>query len=211
MFIELWVAFALAVSIVLGLPGPANLAVSSYACGGRPLAAASAVFGTAIGATVVLVAALAGLIALLRLSPDTFSSVQWISGVYLIVLLIRLLRGPVVRGPLADNDNLPGGNPVQILARSAATVAFDPKTALLGTALFAQLVDALRPDLGEIGTFASMFLAVSLATLGVYAAFATRILEIVRAAIVRAPARKTNGKTRIEGGKVAFGYRRMAA
>lgn len=211
MSIEQWVTFALAALIVLGLPGPANLAVSSYALQRSRIAVVASILGTALGGSAIMVAALAGLIALIGLSPDAFSTLQWISGVYIVVLLIRLVRGPIARPPFADNDNLPERNPARVLLRSLVAVALDPKAAVLCTALFAQLVDALRPDLANTSVFAAIFFIASLLAASVYALFAAKIRSEIRTICVRSPVRKTNGKTRIGGGKVAYGYRPMAA
>ena len=211
MSIEQWVAFALAALIILGLPGPANLAASSYALGRNRLATIAAIFGSALGATATMAAALFGLIALADLSPGAFSTVQWISGVYIVVMLIRLIRGPVITGPLADNDNLPKRNPAQVFVHAAAAIAVDPKTIVLSTGLFAQLVDALNPTLENIAVISEIFLSTAIATFGSYALFARKIRGEIRKAYVRIPTRKSKGKTRIGGAKVAFGYRRLAA
>eukprot|EP01031_Cornospumella_fuschlensis_P002726 gene2726-3409_t len=107
MTIEHWLAFAAASAIVLAIPGPTILLVTSYALGHGRKTAFATVTGVALGDLVAMTASIAGMGALLATSATAFMVLKWIGGAYLVFLGIRLWRAPIVDGPLADNDNLP--------------------------------------------------------------------------------------------------------
>ncbi|MDI7863771.1 LysE family translocator [Rhizobiaceae bacterium n13] len=211
MSIEQWLALGLSSSILLCLPGPANLAVMSYALGYGKAGAIAAVLGTTFGTTAVMLAALTGLVALLSLSPESYSVLEWIGTLYIAIFLIRLVRAPLPRTPLADNDNMRARKLGLIFLDRLVSTALSPKTILLFVSVFAQFVDVLRLEIAHVVTFSSLFAALSLSITSVYAIFAQQIFDGIRATGMRRILKKAPGKTRIGGGKVAFGYRRMAA
>lgn len=208
---EQLLALALASSILLALPGSANLAVMSYALGSGRMSAMAAALGTAAGATAVMFAALYGLVSLLALSQPSYATLEWIGTVCIALFLIRLIRGPLVRAPLADNDNMPARKIAPIFLKCLASTALSPRTILLFVSVFAQFVEVLDLDIAQAASFSVLFAAVSLSVAALYAMFAEQIFERVRAISTRRTPRRSQGKTRIGGGKVAFGYRRMAA
>ena len=92
MSLELWLAFVVASTALLLIPGPTVLPVLSYALSkGRSVAVASAT-GVAAGDLAAMTASLLGLGALVLASATLFSVLKWVGAAYLVWLGIKLLR-----------------------------------------------------------------------------------------------------------------------
>ena len=119
-------AFLLAALLLAVIPGPGLLYVLARSLGGGRAVGMRSSYGTAIGGMVHVVAATAGLSALLAASATGFTIVKYVGAAYLIWLGIAALRSagdppPVLGGAGAD---------ASALRQGALTEALNPKTAL---------------------------------------------------------------------------------
>ena len=83
--------FAIAALVVLLVPGPAVIYVATRAIEQGRAAGLASVFGVATGSLIHVVAAAAGLSALLAASALAFNAVKLLGAAYLIVLGVRLI------------------------------------------------------------------------------------------------------------------------
>ncbi len=92
MGIEMWIAFVIAASIVLVIPGPTILLVISQAISNGLRAVVPLVIGVILGDFTAMTLSLLGLGAVLSASAALFSVLKLIGAVYLIYLGIKLWR-----------------------------------------------------------------------------------------------------------------------
>ena len=131
------VAFVLASAVLVAIPGPAVLYIVSTGIGrGRRMAVAS-VLGIETGGLVHVLAAGAGLSAILARSAIAYSVIKYLGAAYLIYLGIKTLRSPEVDNvDVGANDRSWG----QAYRRGVLVNAFNPKVALFFLAFLPQFV-----------------------------------------------------------------------
>ncbi len=135
------VLFMTGAMLLLLVPGPAVLYITSRSIGlGRAAGLVSAM-GIAVGTLVHVAAATLGLSALLVSSASAFTLVKYAGAAYLIYLGIRTLRG----GDAATLD--PSRDPVslhRVFGQGVLVNLLNPKTALFFLAFLPQFVDPSR-------------------------------------------------------------------
>ncbi len=89
-----WLAFVAASAVLLAIPYPTVLLVTSYALGHGRKPAAEIVAGVALGDLTAMSASMLGLGAVLATSALVFTGLRWPGGAYLVYLGIRLWRAP---------------------------------------------------------------------------------------------------------------------
>ena len=92
MALELWIAFAIASSALLAVPGPTVLIVVSYALGKGRASAWATVPAVALGDFSAMTISLLGAGAILAASATLFTAVKLVGAAYLIWLGIQLWR-----------------------------------------------------------------------------------------------------------------------
>ncbi len=132
------IPFVIASAILVAIPGPAVLYIVSTGIGrGRRMAVASAL-GIETGGLVHVLAAGAGLSAILTRSAVAYSVVKYLGALYLIYLGIKTLRSPdeVDRVDIGASGLSWG----QAYRRGVLVNAFNPKVALFFLAFLPQFV-----------------------------------------------------------------------
>jgi threonine/homoserine/homoserine lactone efflux protein len=119
-------AFLLAALVLAVIPGPGLLYVLARSLGGGRSVGMRSSYGTAVGGMVHVIAAAAGLSALLAASATGFTIVKYVGAAYLIWLGISALRSaneppPALGGASSDE---------RAFRQGALTEALNPKTAL---------------------------------------------------------------------------------
>jgi len=137
--------FAVASVLLLLVPGPAVLYVVTQSAEHGRLAGLTSVAGIHLGTAVHVLAATAGLSALIVASATAFTTVKLVGAAYLIFVGIRKLleRDPPLR------SGLPGGARRRLFVQGAVVNVLNPKTALFFLAFLPQFVD---PDRGAVWT-----------------------------------------------------------
>lgn len=154
-------AFALASLALAAVPGPAVLYIVSQSVYGGRLAGLVSAAGIASGGVVHVVAAVAGLSALILASAEAFTIVKVTGAAYLVYLGLRTLLRPA-------SDTI-GGRTRELghwrtYRQGVIVNVLNPKTALFFLAFLPQFVDAehaVRPQLLVLG---GIFTTIALAS-----------------------------------------------
>ncbi|MBM7787343.1 LysE family translocator [Tenggerimyces flavus] len=137
--VERLLAFVAAAAVLAAIPGPGMLYVAARTLSGGRRAGLLSTAGTAVGGLVHVVAAAAGLSALLATSSVAFSVVKYAGAAYLIYLGVRtLLRREADRELLAADQP---ANTRGAFRQGVLTEALNPKTALFFLAFVPQFLN----------------------------------------------------------------------
>ena len=210
MTFETWIAFVIASSVLLMIPGPTILLVLSYALSkGRSVALASAA-GVALGDLVAMSASLAGLGALVLASATAFTLLKWVGAAYLVYMGVKLLMSASDAG-LALPDGEASVTPRSVFTHAAAVTALNPKSIAFFVAFVPQF---LRPEaalLPQVTLLIATF--VGLATLNAlaYALLADRLRRVISRPSVLKNMTRAGGMTLIAMGLFTATLRRTTA
>ena len=169
--------FALASIALLLIPGPAVLYVVTQSAEQGRSAGLASVAGIHIGTLVHIVAAAAGLSAVILASAVAFSAVKFAGAAYLVYLGIRKL----LERPAADEAE-PRRAPLRrVFARGTVVNVLNPKTALFFLAFLPQFVD---PDRGAVWSqvvlLGLVFVALGLVSDSLYAVAGDAVGSLLR-------------------------------
>ncbi len=151
--------FVIAALVLLLVPGPSVLYITTRSIDQGPMAGLVSVFGNALGSGILAVAAAAGLSAILASSDVAFSVVKYLGAVYLMYLGIRRL--------FSNDDYTP--TVVQrkrlshIFIQGTFVAVLNPKTTLFFLAFLPQFVDVSRGYIWE----QTLLLGLTLVGLGI--------------------------------------------
>ncbi|OQP87888.1 amino acid transporter [Rhizobium rhizosphaerae] len=136
---DLIAAFVVTTALFAFLPGPAMLYAAARTVAGGRRAGLMAVLGIHIGAYFHVVAAAAGLSALLQAVPMAYALVKLAGAAYLVWLGIALFRSRT-----EDEADLavPAAAPRRAFLQSVTVELLNPKTAIFFLAFLPQFVDA---------------------------------------------------------------------
>jgi len=127
--------------VLLAIPGPAVLYVTSRSIGlGRSAGLVSAL-GIGVGTLVHVAAAAVGLSALLMSSAAAFSVVKYLGAGYLIYLGVQKLRGTE---SLNLSEDAPRAKLSRVFGQGVIVNVLNPKTALFFFAFIPQFLDPAR-------------------------------------------------------------------
>ncbi|MCF8150320.1 MAG: LysE family translocator [Burkholderiaceae bacterium] len=148
--IQNYASFVAAVLVFQIIPGPGTLAILNATARNGVGAGFGAVLGTLLGDFIFMVAAVAGLAAVLNANPVLFLSLQWFGAAYLCWMGMQLLRAPVGQdAPLREARKSAG-----VYFRQACAVSLtNPKVVLFFVAFFPLF---LRPDSSSVTLLAMM-------------------------------------------------------
>ena len=164
------IVFASAALLLLVTPGPAVLFVVTRSVEQGKRAGLISALGLTAGGAVHVVAAVAGLSALLASSAMAFQAVRWAGAIYLVYLGVRTILGNGGEEKVAERRRPRLGR----LFREAMLVnALNPKAALFFLAFLPQFVDVeAGPTVPQILLLGGVFLALALVTDSIFALLA---------------------------------------
>jgi len=161
--------FVVAALVLLLIPGPSVLYVTTRSIDQGRLAGIVSVFGNALGSVILAIVAAAGLSAILASSDLAFSIVKYLGATYLIYLGMKRL--------LSNDDLTP--TPVQrkklsnIFIQGTFVAVLNPKTALFFLAFLPQFVDVSRGYVWEQTLLLGLtFVGLGICTDSIYALLA---------------------------------------
>jgi threonine/homoserine/homoserine lactone efflux protein len=162
--------FVSAAVVLLVIPGPAVLYVTSRTIGqGRGAGLVSAL-GIGAGTLVHAAAAAVGLSALLMSSAIAFGVVKYLGAAYLIYLGIQKLRR---EESLAPSESAPRTKLSRVFGQGMVVNILNPKTALFFFAFLPQFVDASRGNVAlQILVLGTLFAAMGITSDSLWALFA---------------------------------------
>ncbi|QUN28360.1 LysE family translocator [Cupriavidus sp. KK10] len=161
--IQNYTSFVLAILVFQLIPGPGTIAILNATARNGVAAGMGAVCGTLLGDFVYMLAAVAGLAAVMRANPLLFHSLQWFGAAYLCWMGVQLLRTRFA----ADAGVPEPRKSARVYLRQGFTVSLtNPKVVLFFVAFFPLF---LRPDASP-ATLAAMMAHVTVLSLAYQAA-----------------------------------------
>ncbi|MEO8363268.1 MAG: LysE family translocator [Ilumatobacteraceae bacterium] len=199
-------AFALASIALLVIPGPAVIYILNRSVSDGRRVGLAAVCGLELGNFVHVIAATAGLSAILATSATAFSTVKWLGAGYLIYVGIRtLMRRPVALGTEAEQISVR-----RSFTQGVIVNTLNPKVALFFLSFLPQFIN---PDHGSPALqsfiFGSIFIVLGFLSDGTYALVASGLRDkLLRGRTLPVIQRYVSGIVFIALGVVAGSTRR---
>lgn len=166
MSLELYLAYVLASTLLVILPGPTVMLVVANALSrGRP-AAMQSVIGVGLGDVTAMVVSFAGLGAVLAASATLFTALKFVGAAYLIWLGIGLLRAKPDPAALTNVAPSSGG---QLIRQAWIVTALNPKGIVFFIAFVPQFMNPASPALPQFLVLGSTFLALAVLNAVAYA------------------------------------------
>ena len=205
--------FTLVAAIAIASPGPATLMAinNSLAHGQRSTIWSS--LGNASGLFCLSAAAMLGLGALLASSELLFNAVKIIGAGYLFYLGVRQLfkKGPMLPEGTEGDASKVRPTRGKLYKSAFLTAVTNPKATMFFTALFPQFIDQGAALLPQFLILTSIFMALSVSSLSIYAALASRAKGVLTRPALSRWVSRVVGSTFIGFGAAILTMRRQAA
>ncbi|CAI8881612.1 MULTISPECIES: LysE family translocator [Pseudomonas] len=169
-------AFTLVAAIAIASPGPATLMAINNSLAYGPRYAVWSSLGNASGLFCLSAAAMLGLGALLASSEWLFNAVKILGAGYLFYLGAKQLmkKSPMLASDVAAGQAAVKPSRLKLYKSAFLTAATNPKATMFFTALFPQFIDQSAALLPQFLILTAIFMALSLTSLSLYAALASR-------------------------------------
>ena len=191
MSIELWVAFVVASSIVLAVPGPTVMLVISYALGRGSGTGWATVPGVALGDLTAMTVSLIGAGAILAASASLFAILKLAGAAYLIWLGVALWRS---QSGLPEAETTCSTGPRRAMFWNAYVVtALNPKSIVFFIAFVPQFVDPAAPLLPQLAVLETTFVLLAAANSALWAILGGQLAARVRHPTTRKAANRIGG------------------
>lgn len=159
MSLELWIAFFLASSALLAIPGPTVMIVISYALSHGRASGWATVPGVTLGDFTAMTISLLGAGALLATSATLFTGLKLVGAVYLVWLGIKLWRTKPNLGDLqSEGGNQPMGS---LFWNTYIVTALNPKSIIFFIAFVPQFIDPAAELIPQFAILEATFLSLA--------------------------------------------------
>ena len=181
MAFELWLAYTVAATVIIIIPGPTILLVIVQSLIHRRRSALPLVLGVTCGDTVAVGLSITGLGALLAASSALFVLVKWVGAAYLIYLGVSLWRdkgGKSVRhANEAHNAHNPPptASPRKLFLHAFFVTTFNPKGIIFFIAFLPQFVNPDSNVSAQLFILAATFVVLGSINASLYAIFADKL------------------------------------
>ena len=177
MNLEMWLAFTLASTLFLLLPGPTILTVISYSVSHGYRAKVPLIIAVAMGDSTALALSLLGLGALLAESAFWFQVVKWAGGLYLLYLGVKLLRAGIKPTEIQQN-NLSASN-WKLFINTYLVTALNPQGIIFFLAFLPLYIDTSTNISHQLWILAITFVALAALNATLYAVFAGKARQLL--------------------------------
>lgn len=154
MDLHLYLAFVIATAVLVAIPGPTVLLVTSIALRRGTRAGLTAVAGSTSAAALYVAIIVAGLAPLVALVGESFAVLRWIGVAYLVYLGVRAWFG---RDTASVSLPATSAAAARSFGQGFLTTLTNPKLLLFLTAFFPQFVDPVAPLLRQFLILAISF------------------------------------------------------
>jgi threonine/homoserine/homoserine lactone efflux protein len=169
-------AFALASIAILIIPGPAVLYIVNRSISDGRRVGLAAVAGVELGTFVHVLAATAGLSAVLASSAAAFNTVKWLGAAYLIYVGMRTL----LTRPAAIDTDRASVSPRRAFHQGVVVNVLNPKVALFFLSFLPQFI---HPERGhpamQAFVLGLVFVMIALVSDGMYALVASELRDVL--------------------------------
>jgi threonine/homoserine/homoserine lactone efflux protein len=171
MELHTYLAFVLATSIMIALPGPSVLLTVAHSISFGWQRALSTVAGATMGIAVQLIVAAIGLTSLLNVVAEAFEWLRWAGAAYLVYLGIKQWRG--ANEPLeVDTSSVSKTN---LFVQGLVITILNPKSLIFIAAFLPQFIDAVRPLGLQFSIIVPTFLVITFSVTSVWAVVAGKV------------------------------------
>lgn len=177
MNLEMWLAFTLASTILLIIPGPTILTVISYSVSHGYRAKVPLIIAVALGDSTALALSLLGLGALLAESAFWFQVVKWAGGLYLLYLGVKLLRAGIK--PTEFQQNNVSASNWKLFINTYLVTALNPKGIIFFVAFLPLFIDTSTNINHQLWILAITFVALAAFNATLYAVFAGKARQLL--------------------------------
>ena len=208
MILETWIAFAVASTALLIVPGPTITIVLSYAIAKGRSSAWATVTGATLGDFTAMTLSLVGAGAILAASATLFTILKLIGAAYLICLGIRLWRADPSIGKATSARQ--ESSTRSMFWNCYVVTALNPKSIVFFIAFVPQFVDPTEPLLLQFIFLEATFLMLAATTLTIWATLAGRVrARLQKPAAVRV-ANRIGGSFLMAAGLLTAAARRVS-
>ena len=196
MDIHVFLAFVVATSIMIALPGPSVIltVAHSISFGWRP--AIATVAGETMGIAVQLLIAAIGLASLLHVVAGVFEWIRWAGAAYLVYLGIKQWRS--ANEPL--NLDTSEVSTKSLFVQGLVVTIPNPKSLIFIAAFLPQFIDATRPVALQFTVIVPTFLVITFIITSVWALAAGSAREFMRSQRATKVVSRTTGGLMILAG-----------
>ncbi len=163
MNLNLYIAFFVATTIMILLPGPSVMLTVAHSISFGWRRALATVAGATIGVGIQLAVTLVGMTSLMVLMAEWFEGLRWAGVAYLAYLGIQQWRAR----PEAEDDAVPGAarettrSRRSLLIQGVVVTTANPKSMFFLAAFFPQFVDPLAAPVPQFALLGATFLAIT--------------------------------------------------
>ena len=173
MSLHLFLAYCLAVAILLLMPGPVVTLVVANALSHGSRSGLATVAGASLGNAILLIATAVGLVAFFALLSEVFGIVRWTGAVYLIWLGIKAWRAHGGQGmalaPVAKRSSR------TVFLQGFLVAITNPKAIVFYIAFLPQFIDPHLPAGPQLLVMIGTMIVMGLLSDGAYALLAGRV------------------------------------
>jgi threonine/homoserine/homoserine lactone efflux protein len=178
MILETWIAYVIAASIVLVIPGPTIILVTSQAIAHGRRAVLPLAAGVTVGDFTAMTLSLLGLGAILAASAALFSFLKWVGAIYLVFLGVKLLRS---NSTATEINSIPKGSSRGSLFKSAFVVtALNPKGIAFFIVFLPQFINPNVEPNHQLLILGATFLVMASINATLYGFFAGHLRDTMR-------------------------------
>jgi threonine/homoserine/homoserine lactone efflux protein len=205
MTLEIWLAYALAASVVLVIPGPTILLVVGQAVTHGRKSAVPLASGVVLGDLTAMTVSLLGLGAVLTTSAALFSAMKWIGAVYLVYLGARMWgaagEGEAPLEPATDSRQ-------GLFRRAFIVTALNPKGIAFFVAFLPQFIQPGAETAPQLLILGGTFLVLAGINTALYAVFAGQLGDRMTRPGVRKWFQRCGGTALVGAGVMTAALRR---
>ncbi len=180
---EIWIAYVIACTILLAVPGPTIMLVITHALTRGRRTGFYTVPGVILGDTAALILSLAGLGAILSLSANLFTAVKLIGAAYLIYLGVQMWRSASDPLPAVDRQDKPiidGKTGWRLGLHAFAVTTLNPKGIVFFIAFLPQFIVTSAPVAPQLVLLGTTFVVLGGINAAVYAVLAGSLNKWLR-------------------------------
>ncbi len=176
MELQVYIAFIVATTIMIALPGPSVLLTVAHSISFGWRHALSTVAGATMGIAVQLIVAAIGLTSLLNVVAEAFEWLRWAGAAYLVYLGIKQWRS--ASKPLEFDTS--SASKTNLFVQGLIITIPNPKSLIFIAAFLPQFIDASRPAGLQFAFIVPTFLVITFAVTSVWALIAGNVRGYLR-------------------------------